>query len=87
MTASQTKPRKDKIVWMGDSPASSILTRFSTYRFSFVLITRTFHKWQNIQKQNTKQFSNIFFRETPESLKHEIKNCHWAAVIENGSVI
>lgn len=42
---------KSKTVRIGGSSISFILIIFNTYRFSFLITRRTFHKWQNIQRQ------------------------------------
>ena len=82
LTATQ---QKYKIVKMGDSFTSFILTRFSTFKFSFVLITRTFHKWQYIQKQRSWKH---FIRKTPDFVKYGIKklSSHSATVVENKGI-
>lgn len=59
----QTKlKKKNKIIRMGGSSTSSILTGISTSRFLFVPITRTFYKRQNIKKQrgSWKQSCRLF---------------------------
>ena len=81
---SPTNLKKIKIVRMGASPTSPIL-----YRFSSVLIKRTFHKWLNIQKQRRcwKWSFKHFLRNssTTNFFKHriEILPSFWSAVIEN----
>lgn len=50
-TLQNKSKKKKKIIKMWDSSTPSILTRYSFYRFSFVWITKPFHKWLKIQKQ------------------------------------
>lgn len=61
MHVAKRKLRRNEIIRMSDSSASSIVTRFGTSRFSFVSIFRTFQKWQNIQEQWKKR-ENVFCR-------------------------
>lgn len=69
--------KKNKIVGMIGSCKSSIFTRFNTDRFSFVPISRIFHKWQNhleiIEIEN--RFSHFFQRKTHIYLNAESKMC------------
>lgn len=74
----QDKPKKNKIVRMG---GSSVLNNYRMYRFLFVLITRTFYMWQNIQKQS---FSNFFSGKNSNFFKCGIKNLLFV-VIEKAS--
>ena len=72
-----TETQKDKIDRTEGYSASSMLTKFSTYRFSFVTITRTFQKWPNIRKQ--RKYKTAF----QMSLKGEVEILLFLYVVES----